>query len=333
MTAVRACTQARRMLAIELRQALADARAAAPALREQVQPLLRAPRVGVVQRLRHRGDAGVEDEAVHVGQLGAERARQAQVEEAVRRHRAADVDQQHQPRAHAAAVAPRQVERRAAAGHAAADRAPAGPAAGRGARALRGAAGCGLSWRAKRRISASMSQRVLALRSGRGSRWSASTSSRLAASRGGVVAGRRPLGRRRGLPPPSGCRPRVAHGMRASRRCGCCQRLAGRNQASNSSSKRRHSSPRPHSSACRLQRSTPRIEHADALRGRAARAPRRAPPTREAVGAQEAGKPPRRARRSGGDRVAGCGPRALQHARRQSRDDLAREAPRGRRGS
>ena len=42
--------QARRMLAVELRQALADARAAGPALRDQVQLLLRAPRVGVVQR-------------------------------------------------------------------------------------------------------------------------------------------------------------------------------------------------------------------------------------------------------------------------------------------
>ena len=43
----------------------------AEALRDQVQSLLRAPRVGIVQRLRHRGDAGVEDEAVHVGPLGA----------------------------------------------------------------------------------------------------------------------------------------------------------------------------------------------------------------------------------------------------------------------
>ena len=40
------------MFAVELGQAFADARAATPALRQQMQALLRAPGVGVVQGLR-----------------------------------------------------------------------------------------------------------------------------------------------------------------------------------------------------------------------------------------------------------------------------------------
>ena len=74
---------------------------------------------GIAQRLADAGDARVEDEAVHVRELAAQRAREAQVEEAVQAHRAADVEQQHQARAHAAALLPGQPQRRAAAGHAA----------------------------------------------------------------------------------------------------------------------------------------------------------------------------------------------------------------------
>ena len=53
----------------------------------------------------------------------AQRAREAQVEEAVQAHRAADVEQQHEARAHAAAILPGEPERRAAARDAAPDRA------------------------------------------------------------------------------------------------------------------------------------------------------------------------------------------------------------------
>ena len=69
------------------------------------------------------GDPRVEDEAVHVGELAAERAGEAQVEEAVLAHRPAHVEQQDEARAHAAALLPREPERRAAAADAAPDRA------------------------------------------------------------------------------------------------------------------------------------------------------------------------------------------------------------------
>src|SRR5208283_2910144 len=105
----------RRVVAVEVAQAFADARATGPAGREQVQPLLRAPRVGVGQRFADARDPGVEDEAVHVCQLATQRARQAQVEEAVGAHRAADVEQQQQSRAHTTVLLPGEAQRCAAA--------------------------------------------------------------------------------------------------------------------------------------------------------------------------------------------------------------------------
>ena len=60
---------------------------------------------------------------MHVGELAAQRARQAQVEKAVQAHRAADIQQQHQAWPHATAFFPGQPQRRAAASDAAPDRA------------------------------------------------------------------------------------------------------------------------------------------------------------------------------------------------------------------
>ena len=85
------------------------------------------------------GDARVKDEAVHVRELGAQRPRKPQVEEAVQAHRAADVEQQDDARAHAAAVLPGQPERRAAAARRCGVSCPAGRGGGRGASAPRGA--------------------------------------------------------------------------------------------------------------------------------------------------------------------------------------------------
>ena len=119
MTAVRECTSRGAWSRLNDLQAFADARAAAPSRGEKVQALLRSPRVGIAQRLADAGQARVEDEAVHVGELAAQRARETQVEEAVPAHRAADVQQQDEARSHAAAVLPREPERRAAAPNAA----------------------------------------------------------------------------------------------------------------------------------------------------------------------------------------------------------------------
>ena len=113
----------------------------------------------------------------------------------------------------------------------------------------------GLSRRAKRRISASMSSSVLALGRARGSR-SRPAPPRDSRRRGGCGRGRRRRRSPRAVPAAVGRLAAQAAGLDARARSGRCQRLAGRNQASNSSSKRRHSSRRPHSSACRLQRST-----------------------------------------------------------------------------
>ena len=289
-----------------------------------VQPLLRAPGIGIVQRLRHSRDARVEDEAVHVGQLGAERARQAQVEEAVQRHRPAHVDQQHQARTHPAAVLPGQVERRAAAGHAAPDRCwQVEAAAVPGARLAAQLDEPQLPGKAPhQRLDI---QRMLALGQvaevGRGQQFLAAR--RLARPQLVAVV-HRIADRRRGR---SGHSPLNAPSS-ASRRSGRCHRLAGRNQASNSSSKRCHSSQRPHSSACRLQRRIARIQHAHALRGlqhlrRRRRRPRQ---SRWRAGSRRI---PSAARRPGHQALAGPG----STCGRQSRDDLTREGRRGRHAS
>ena len=131
-----------------------------PAAR-RCKPLLRSPGIGIAQRLGDAGDARVEDEAVHVGELGAQRTRQAQVEEAVQAHRAADVERAG-PGAGARGAAAFQAEpqRRSAAG----DALPDGrlqveaPAALR--RASRRSCRCFMR-RAKRRISASMARASL----------------------------------------------------------------------------------------------------------------------------------------------------------------------------
>ena len=123
------------MLAVELRQALADARAAAAARASRCSFSCARHGSGSRSACDTAGHAGVEDEAVHVGQLGRQRARQPQVEEAVQRHRAADVDQQHQARAHTPPVLPGEAQRRAAAGDAA-----RGSCAGRSSRRPRRAA-------------------------------------------------------------------------------------------------------------------------------------------------------------------------------------------------
>ena len=116
---------------------------------------------------------------MHVGELRAQRTREAQVEEAVLAHRPADVEQQHEARAHAAAVLPGQPERRAAAADAAADRAlQVEAAAVRRKRASRRSCRC-FRRRAKRRISASMSRT-----------WSARSRSRKSVGRERLLAAR-----------------------------------------------------------------------------------------------------------------------------------------------
>ena len=129
----------------------------------------------------HAGDAGVEDEAMHVGELRAERPREAQEKEAVRAHRPADIEQQDEARAHAAAVLPREPQRRAAAPHAPPDRAREVETAAAMEARFAAQSRC-FKRRAKRRISASMS-RTSSARSRSRKSVEASDSSRLATCR------------------------------------------------------------------------------------------------------------------------------------------------------
>ena len=143
----------------------------------------------------------------------AQRAREAQVEEAVLAHRAADVEQQHEARAHAAAVLPGQPERRAAACHAAPYRALQVEPAAVMRSALRGAA-AGASGAGRSGASAPRCRAPDRRDRGRGNRWTRATprGSRHAARRG-----RRP----RSAPSPAAaigsCRSAVAAPLRRVR--------------------------------------------------------------------------------------------------------------------
>ncbi len=239
---------------------------------QEVKLLLRSPGIGVAQRLGDAGDARVEDEAVNVRELGAERARQAQVEEAVQAHRAADVEQQHRgaggrggARFHArrSGMPPLATLRRIVAWQ-------VEPAA-----ALRARFAAQLQALEPTREAAHQRLDVAHVRgpvevaevrrsraTPRGSR------------RGARRAGRRRsphalAGDARRRPASRSCA--SADGSRSSLASGIAGDedslgSAAGNRRRTSASKRRHSSPRPHSSACRLQRRTSLVEHADAQR-------------------------------------------------------------------
>ena len=105
---------ARRVPAVEGREALADPGAAAGALRHHRQPVERALRVALLHRVGDMGEPRVEQEGLGLAELVEHAVDEAQEDAGVHAHRAGGVEQDDEPERLFLALAPHQADRHAA---------------------------------------------------------------------------------------------------------------------------------------------------------------------------------------------------------------------------
>jgi hypothetical protein len=107
------------VFALELLEAVADARTPCPTCRQELQAFLGAPGVRVAKRFADAGKSGVPDEYASVETNSLQSAGESQEEEAIEVHRAADIEQEHESGGCLASLSVKQLEGLTAVTHAA----------------------------------------------------------------------------------------------------------------------------------------------------------------------------------------------------------------------